>query len=119
MIGIELRDGVAIATGGAQGIGFGVAQALRSSGARIVVNDLDEKRATEAAARLGPDAIPLAGDVSDEATAEAIVATACRELGAVDGLVDNAGIGGSARGPSIRRSTPGSGSSTSTSAGRT
>ena len=94
MPSIDLRERVAIVTGGAQGIGLGIARVLRECGARVVVNDVVEERAREAAASLGGDTLALCADVSDERAAEALVEEACRVLGGIDVLVNNAGIGG-------------------------
>ena len=91
---MDLRNRVALVTGGAQGIGLGIARALHDCGATVAVNDLDERRAKGAAELFGSRTLAVAGDVSREEDAEAIVAATCRELGAIDVLVNNAGIGG-------------------------
>ena len=87
---------VAVITGAARGIGFGIAQRLASEGASIAVLDLDETAAQEAAARLetaeGARAVGIACDVVDAAAAEAAVQRVVDELGGIHVLVNNAGI---------------------------
>ena len=67
---------VAVITGAARGIGFGIAHRLASEGASIAVLDLDESAAQEAAGRLelaeGARAVGIGCDVVDAAAAEAI-----------------------------------------------
>ncbi|MCB2064001.1 MAG: SDR family NAD(P)-dependent oxidoreductase [Novosphingobium sp.] len=82
-------DNLAVITGGADGIGFAVAQALADRGMRVALADIDGVRVTEAAAAL-PDATGHALDVSDRAAVEALA----RELGPVSVLMNNAGTGG-------------------------
>ena len=84
---------VAVITGAARGIGFGIAQRFAAEGASIAVLDLDEDAASEAAGKLGAEkAIGIGCDVSDAASAEAAVERVVEELGSVDVLVNNAGI---------------------------
>ncbi len=82
---------VAVITGAARGIGFGIAQRLASEGASIAILDLDEAAAQEAAGRLeltdGARAI-----VVDSAAAEAAVQRVVDELGGIHVLVNNAGV---------------------------
>jgi NAD(P)-dependent dehydrogenase (short-subunit alcohol dehydrogenase family) len=80
---------VAIVTGGAQGIGAAIADGLAAEGARIVVADLD--RAEEAAGRY-EDGIGLSVDVADEAAAQRMVDETLERCGALDVLVNNAGL---------------------------
>ncbi|MFJ3223180.1 SDR family NAD(P)-dependent oxidoreductase [Streptomyces sp. NPDC086783] len=76
----------ALVTGGASGIGRAAADLLAARGARVAVLDLEP----------GGVAAPLLGyraDVSDDASVRAAVAAALAELGGLDVLVNNAGIG--------------------------
>ncbi len=88
---------VAIVTGAATGIGYGIAKRLGSEGARILMVDIDgsmgEQSASELAAR-GVDARLEVGDVGDQATADRAVKQAIDTWGRIDVLVNNAGIGG-------------------------
>jgi len=86
---------VAVITGAARGIGFGIAQRLASEGASVAVLDLDEA-AQEAAGRLGlaegARSVGIGCDVVDGAAAEAAVQRVVDELGGIHVLVNNAGI---------------------------
>ncbi len=89
---------VAVITGAARGIGFGIAQRFASEGASIAILDLDEAAAQDAAARLvstgptGAKAIGIGCDVVDGAAAEAAVQRVVDELGGIHILVNNAGV---------------------------
>ncbi len=86
----RLDGQVAIVTGGAQGIGRAIAEALGAEGARVVVADL--QGAEDAAAGLGGEALGLRVDVASETdTAELARATLDR-FGRIDVLVNNAGM---------------------------
>jgi len=85
-----------VITGGARGIGFGIAQCFSAKGAAIAIADLDLGRAREAAEALrsdgAPNAVGIACDVADRADVERMVDEAFSRLGYVDVLVNNAGI---------------------------
>lgn len=87
---------VAVITGAARGIGFGIAQRFASEGASIAILDLDEGAAQEAAGRLelaeGARAVGIGCDVVDSAAAEAAVQRVVDELGGIHVLVNNAGV---------------------------
>jgi NAD(P)-dependent dehydrogenase (short-subunit alcohol dehydrogenase family) len=87
---------IAIVTGGAQGIGRGIAAKLRASGYGVVIADSDAEAGREAAAA-GP-AWFVETDVADEASVAACVAAAIRHGGRLDAVVNNAGI---ARAPRV------------------
>lgn len=92
---MDLSSKVAIVTGGAMGIGFGIAYRLAEAGAAVVIADLKEPAAKESAAQLtakGWRAIGVAADVSSSEQAAGIVEAAVGRYGAVDILVNNAGI---------------------------
>ena len=84
----------AIVTGGAQGIGGAVANALRAGGARVAVWDMDEALASEKAAELGGDAIAVNVDVSDWESVQAACQKTLDATGRIDILVNSAGIAG-------------------------
>ena len=77
---------VALVTGGASGLGAATAALLRDRGARVAVLD---REPTDSPA----DALALACDVSDRSSVEAAVGRVVAELGGLDVVVNNAGIG--------------------------
>jgi 3-oxoacyl-[acyl-carrier protein] reductase len=81
----------ALVTGGSEGIGYGIARALIEKGARVAITGRRREPLEKAAKELGALAIP--GDVSKEADAVRTVETVVRELGGIDLLVNNAGMG--------------------------
>jgi len=80
----------ALVTGGAQGLGAGMAQALAAAGAQVMIGDVQEDLAAETASALGGKSTRL--DVTDEASWEAAVGATLEQLGGFDILVNNAGI---------------------------
>ncbi len=91
---MELRDRVAVVTGGARGIGYALAQAFLAEGARaVVVADLVPADVEAAVARLGDRATGHAVDVADGASVAALVAMVEDEIGPIDLFCSNAGIG--------------------------
>jgi 3-oxoacyl-[acyl-carrier protein] reductase len=76
------------------GIGSAVAQRCIEEGAKVVVSDKHERRLAETAERLGVPGV--ACDVTSEESVHALFAAAVDQLGAIDVLVNNAGLGGSA-----------------------
>jgi NAD(P)-dependent dehydrogenase (short-subunit alcohol dehydrogenase family) len=83
-------------TAGAAGIGLAVARAFHSAGARVYLCDIDEAALARAAREL-PGAIARRCQVGDRAAVATMVADAARQLGGLDVLVNNAGIGGPTR----------------------
>ncbi len=88
----DLNGKVAMVTGGARGIGFETARQLHGRGAAVAVLDLDAGEAREAAERIGPRAIGLGADVTDEGATMAAVAAVVERFGGLDVVVANAGI---------------------------
>ena len=81
---------VAVVTGGARGIGQAIAIALSRSGFHVVIADIDESAAIEAAAGISGTGLRL--DVTEGAAFRALVAYVEEQIGAIDVLVNNAGI---------------------------
>ncbi len=87
---MELKDKIAIVTGGASGIGKGLVERFHAEGAKhVVVVDLDEAGAVAVAESVGGTGVGL--DVTDEAAIAALVAKTESEVGPVDLFVSNAG----------------------------
>jgi NAD(P)-dependent dehydrogenase (short-subunit alcohol dehydrogenase family) len=80
----------ALVTGGAQGLGAGMAQALAAAGAKVMIGDLQDDLAAETAAEIGAQSTHL--NVTDEASWELAIGATVQELGGFDILVNNAGI---------------------------
>lgn len=83
-------SGVAVVTGGASGIGAACARVLAARGATVAVLDRDEARAGGIAAQVRGRA--YAADVGDEASVVAAAERIEREMGAVETLVNSAGV---------------------------
>ena len=88
----RLEGKVGVITGAARGQGEAQARLFVEEGARVVLGDVLEEEVRKVAESLGDGAIPLTHDVSDEASWGRVIATAVKEFGKVDVLVNNAGI---------------------------
>lgn len=91
MTSIDLSGRTALVTGGAQGLGEGMAQALAAAGARVMVADVQPSGADTAAA-LGDQHGFVRLDVTDDDNWESAVAETVDRLGGLDILVNNAGV---------------------------
>jgi 3-hydroxybutyrate dehydrogenase len=87
---MKLQGKVAIVTGAASGIGRAIAERYMQEGARVAIADI--RGADEAARALGPLAMGVAMDVTDEKQVDAGVAKVIAQFGGVDVLVSNAGV---------------------------
>ena len=88
-----LEGRTAVVTGAARGIGYEIARRFVEEGAAVVLGDLDEQQAVEAAAALpGGKALGARCDVTREDEVVALLARCSQEFGSVDVLVNNAGI---------------------------
>lgn len=88
-----LAGRTALVTGGSRGLGFAAVEALCAAGARVALLARDERRLAEAAARLGPAALPIVADVAAPGSVREAFATARAAFGRLDALVNNAAIG--------------------------
>lgn len=93
-MGNELTGKVAIVTGGASGIGRGIAERFLAEDARVVIADVDRERGEGLAATLGAGAVFRSTDVSDPDQVGALVDAAVQTFGGLDIMVNNAGISG-------------------------
>ncbi len=87
---LSLAGKTAVVTGGAMGIGEGIAARLAEAGAKVLIADMDEEAGQAVAERIGGSFFQV--DVSDEAQVQAMVAAAAERHGGLDILVNNAGI---------------------------
>lgn len=89
-----LEGKTAVVTGGAQGIGFAIAERFIAEGARVVLGDLDAEATEAAVQKLGGADVARAVtcDVTSAADVEALVNAAVTEFGALDVMINNAGI---------------------------
>jgi glucose 1-dehydrogenase len=88
-------DQVAIITGAGQGIGFEIARQLALAGAKIILNDIDEKLALNAAERIrkeGGQCFAVPGDCSQMPVIRGMIDFAKKEFGKLDIAIANAGI---------------------------
>ena len=81
----------ALITGSSQGIGFALARGLASAGAEVILNGRDESKLAAAAAKIDA-ATTLAFDVTDPAAVRRAVDAHEAETGAIDILINNAGM---------------------------
>ncbi len=92
----QLLEGkTAIITGAGQGVGRGIAEVLAAQGAAVVITDVDDSRAGEAAAAIGGSggrALPVHQNVLDLSSWDAVFTAATEHFGSADILVNNAGV---------------------------
>jgi NAD(P)-dependent dehydrogenase (short-subunit alcohol dehydrogenase family) len=97
VLGLFRLDGkVAVVTGASSGLGVAFARAMAEAGADVVLGARRVERLAETAALVaetGRRALTVATDVADPASCDSLVARAMEELGRVDVLVNNAGVG--------------------------
>ena len=91
---IDLKNRVAIITGGAQGIGLAIVKRMLASGATVRIWDRDQKLLQQTLGTLSGTVSGDAIDVTDEKSVAQGTAAAVSALGRIDILVNNAGIAG-------------------------
>ena len=88
---MNVKDKVAVVTGGASGIGLALSTRFVHEGAQVVLSDLTQEASERKAADIG--ALAVAADVAREQDIEHLVETTVERFGRIDLLVSNAGIG--------------------------
>jgi len=87
----DLDGRIALVTGSSQGIGLSLARGLAEHGAKVVLNGRDRTKLQEAAVGL-PGATPMPFDVTNEVEVVEAIARIEAEIGAIDVLINNAGM---------------------------
>ena len=96
---MQMKDKVALVTGGSSGIGRAIALAWAREGAKVVLSDINAKAGEETVAQLrdrGCEALFVAADASKPADSENLVERAVSKFGRLDVACNNAGIAGAA-----------------------
>lgn len=88
---MNLQDAKIIVTGGSLGIGKATAQKLIEAGAKVLITGRNQERIEKAAQEIG--AIPCVADIAKPENIDHTFAVAEKELGGLDALINNAGIG--------------------------
>lgn len=89
---MKLKDRIAIITGAAKGIGRACAKRLAAEGAQVILTDIDDAAGANAAKTLGGKAHYLHCDVGDAADVARMIGDVMSSHGAIDILINNAGI---------------------------
>ncbi|TLX78119.1 glucose 1-dehydrogenase [Labilibacter sediminis] len=88
---VDLTEKVALVTGGAAGIGLGIAKQFIKVGAKVVITDLVQEKLDEAKELLGDNCFTYINDVTQKDLHEKFILEVEKEVGAIDILVNNAG----------------------------
>ncbi|HWD75647.1 MAG TPA: glucose 1-dehydrogenase [Solirubrobacteraceae bacterium] len=88
----QLSGAVALITGGTSGIGLGVARRMLGEGARVAITGRDRRRGAAAESELGDDAWFIEADATDPFAVQQSVDATLDRFGALDALVNNAGV---------------------------
>jgi len=94
----NLKNKVALITGGTKGIGYGIAESLMKEGINVVITGRTEKTAKDAAKKLqettgSAKAIGMEADVRSFESQQNVVKSALSEFGSLDIVIANAGLG--------------------------
>ena len=89
---MQIAEHVFIVTGGASGLGAATARMVAAAGGRVVIADVNRAAGAALAQELGAAARFVAADITDEASAQAVVTEAEAAFGGLHGLVNCAGI---------------------------
>jgi galactitol 2-dehydrogenase len=89
---MRLQGKTALITGAARGIGAAFAAAYAKEGARVVIGDIDDARATDTAKQIGPLASAVNLDVTKQASIDQAIAEIEKRHGGTDILINNAAV---------------------------
>lgn len=92
---MELKDKVVVITGGAQGLGFAMAKVFAAKGAKLALLDINADNLEQAKTALAPMGVEVATfvtNVANEESVETTFAAIVEQFGAINGLINNAGI---------------------------
>jgi 3-oxoacyl-[acyl-carrier protein] reductase len=96
---LDVQDKVVAITGAARGLGQEFAASLAAVGARIVAGDVNDCTETlDLVAKTGPEGVGVKLDVTDAASAQAMVEAGMRAFGRLDALINNAALYGALHG---------------------
>lgn len=90
---MEIKDKVAVVTGGASGLGLGTVKTLIERGAKVAIFDLNEEKGGEVCDELGSNVSFALVDVTDEESVKAGIEKTVEQFGAVHICVNCAGVG--------------------------
>jgi short-subunit dehydrogenase len=90
---VEIRNKVALITGASEGIGAACARSLARRGAKVCLTARSADKLNSVAADCGPDAHAVPGDLLEESDRRRIIDDAASHFGAIDILINNAGVG--------------------------
>ena len=88
---MEIKNSIAIVTGGNSGLGKATAETLIKKGATVIITGRDKTKTAKVAKEIG--AVPFDCDVTKDAEIDALYAFVEKEYGKLDILINNAGIG--------------------------
>lgn len=90
---MSFKNKIAVVTGGATGLGFGIASHLASQGATVVITGRRQQQLDQAVASIGANASAIKADISNLAELDALYREIKATHGRIDVLVANAGVG--------------------------
>ena len=90
---MEIKNKVAVVTGGASGLGEATIRLIVAKGGKAVILDLAEERGSKLASELGESVLFQKTDVADEASVQAALDQTVKSFGTVDFVINSAGIG--------------------------
>lgn len=89
----DLKNKVALITGGTKGIGYGIAEALLKQGMKVAITGRSQQSVDEAAKELGSDILAIQADVKSFESQQNAIKSVVAKWGQLDCLIANAGVG--------------------------